>query len=196
MLTVIYIFIWKLIQINWRSYHNHNHISQFHPLLSFLTISISFHSFIYAFPIHPLLILSFHIFKISFRKNRGFYEDFHIDTTLYMYAGFSQKIDVWKKFFHPLIIEHALQENTEKTMSSSSKNHFPALYLFWKPSFWCLQIFNFQKPWELPSFSYYFTSFIPTFSIFMHIYSSLTHLFTFNILFLLAFNQFNMFTSI
>ena len=176
-------------------YHNHTHISQYHPLLSFLSISISFHSFICSF--HSSITHSlFPHFRILIFKNRGFYEDFHIDTTLYMYAGFWQKIDVWKIFLQRLNIEDHLQKNIEPTMFLSSKNHFPALYLFWKPSFWCLQIFDFQKSWELPSFSYYFTSFIPTFSIFMHIYSSLTHPFTFNILFLLAFNQFNMFTSI
>ena len=94
-------------------------------------------------------------------KNRGFYEDFHIDTTLYMYAGFWQKIDVWKNFLHQLNIEDALQENTEKTMSSASKNHFPALYLFWKPSFWCLQIFNFEN---LGNFRKLLTSLASTFS--------------------------------
>ena len=51
---------------------------------------------------------------------------FHIDTTLYMYADFCRKIDVWKIFLQRLNIEDHLQQNTEKTMSLSSKKHFPA----------------------------------------------------------------------
>ena len=72
-----------------------------------------------------------------------------------MYADFCRKIDVWKIFLQRLNIEDALQQNIEPTMSLSSKKHFPALYLFWKPPFWCLQIFNFQKPWELPKIAYF-----------------------------------------